>query len=46
LSTPSPGGQRVAVILDMSLLSFGDYLVEVHADGQVVESYAFRVSRT
>jgi hypothetical protein len=47
LSTPVTGGQRVAVTLDASLLVRGDYLVEVFgADGQVIESYSFRVSRT
>jgi hypothetical protein len=46
LSTPSPGGQQLAVILDSSLLSRGDYLVEVlGSDGQVLETYSFRVPR-
>jgi hypothetical protein len=46
LSTPSPGGQHLAVILDTSLLSRGDYLVEVlGSDGQVLETYSFRVPR-
>lgn len=46
LSTPSPGGQHLAITLDASLLSRGDYLVEVlGADGQVLETYSFRVAR-
>jgi hypothetical protein len=46
LSTPAAGGQRVAAILDASVLSRGDYLVEVLGpDWQVLESYSFRVPR-
>lgn len=44
-STPSQGGQELALILDASLLGRGDYLVEVAGtDKQVQETYSFRVS--
>lgn len=46
VSTPSAGGQQVAAIVDASVLSRGDYLVQVLGpDGQVLESYSFRVPR-
>ena len=45
-SAPSARDQQVALTLDSSLLPRGDYLVEVVGlDGQVRESYYFRVSR-
>lgn len=44
-STPSTGGQQVAILLDSSLLVHGDYLVEiVGAGAQTRETYSFRVS--
>ncbi len=44
-STPSQGGQQLALILDASLLGRGDYLVEVAGANRVVqETYVFHVS--
>jgi hypothetical protein len=44
-STPSQGGQQLALILDASLLGRADYLVEVVGTNKPVqETYFFRVS--
>jgi hypothetical protein len=44
-STPSQGGQQIALRIDALILTRGDYLVEiVGPDGNVLESYSFRIS--